>query len=438
MRVLLIAYEYPPSPSPQSLRWMYLTRELVRRGHQVHVLCPDLPANGRAPAPVPGVTVHRSFPGPWAGLIAALSRRRQRHSGGTADAAPAKTPDGPVTLNWKGRLQTRVSRLLGLLLFPDARAEWRPFARRRLVALLAAIRPDVVVSSHEPATSLQLGLLARRLGHRWVADLGDPVLADYTPWHWRRRALALERRVCRQADGLCMTTPAALALLAGRHGRLPPVAAVITQGYDEQAAGTVPATTDVFDRDRLELLYTGSFYDFRAPDALLAAVRSTPGVRLNIVSREAPAALVAAARDAPDRLRLFGHLPHERTLALQRSADVLVNLGNPSPVQIPGKVYEYLGAERPILHVRSPLAAASGADPVVPLLDALRAGLAVEGSVEGIAAALSRFLEARARGGLPEGIALDDPARRRHAWQQLGGELEAMLVAVVQNPGRDG
>ena len=30
MRILLIAYEFPPSPSPQSLRWTYLVRELDR------------------------------------------------------------------------------------------------------------------------------------------------------------------------------------------------------------------------------------------------------------------------------------------------------------------------------------------------------------------------------------------------------------------------
>src|SRR5690606_37156346 len=35
MRVLLIAYEFPPSPSPQSLRWAYLSRELVALGHYV-------------------------------------------------------------------------------------------------------------------------------------------------------------------------------------------------------------------------------------------------------------------------------------------------------------------------------------------------------------------------------------------------------------------
>ena len=42
LRILLIAYEFPPSPSPQSLRWAYLANRLVAAGHDVHVLAPDI------------------------------------------------------------------------------------------------------------------------------------------------------------------------------------------------------------------------------------------------------------------------------------------------------------------------------------------------------------------------------------------------------------
>jgi hypothetical protein len=38
MRILLIAYDYPPLSSPQAIRWYYLSRELARRGVELHVL----------------------------------------------------------------------------------------------------------------------------------------------------------------------------------------------------------------------------------------------------------------------------------------------------------------------------------------------------------------------------------------------------------------
>ena len=68
MRLLLIAYEFPPSPSPQSLRWAYFARELDALGHEVHVLAPDF--GGETPGlPVlpRGVVVHRCFAGPFRG-----------------------------------------------------------------------------------------------------------------------------------------------------------------------------------------------------------------------------------------------------------------------------------------------------------------------------------------------------------------------------------
>lgn len=436
MRVLLIAYEYPPSPSPQSLRWMYLTRELARRGHQVHVLCPDLPESGHAPRVriTDGIHVHRTFPGPWVGLMAALSRRRtagRRIDAGVLRLVQEQCVTGPVTLNWKGRFQTRVSKALGWFLFPDARAEWLPFARRRLAPLLVETRPDVVITSHEPATSLPLGFMARRLGYPWLADLGDPVLADYTPARWRRRAHALEASLCRRADGLSVTTSDALQLLAARHGVLPRVTRVITQGYDGSAQGISGQRDEIFDSDCLELLYTGSFYDFRAPDVLLEAVLRTPGARLNVVSREAPEALLAAARQAPHRVRLLGHLPHDRVLSLQRGADVLVSLGNPSPVQIPGKVFEYLGAGPPILHIRSSLPTSATTDPVTGMLEELQAGISTDGTVESIVSALRGLLDAKACGFESDRMTAVIEKRRRYSWQHIGAELEELLSAIA-------
>ena len=49
--LLPIAYEFPPIPLPQSLRWTRLARELARRGHAVHVLAPDVPGDGPAGCP---------------------------------------------------------------------------------------------------------------------------------------------------------------------------------------------------------------------------------------------------------------------------------------------------------------------------------------------------------------------------------------------------
>src|SRR5690606_14530408 len=128
MRVLVVAYDYPPTQSPRALRWRYLTRELALLGHEVHVMVPDLGEPGVAFPQAPGrVVVHRIFPGPY-GLVVRTARRRHA----SADAVAGAGAGGTVALNWKGRTVGALKRLAGLVLFPDVRAEWSLWARPAL------------------------------------------------------------------------------------------------------------------------------------------------------------------------------------------------------------------------------------------------------------------------------------------------------------------
>lgn len=377
MKILLIAYEFPPSVSPQSLRWAYLTNRLAELGHEVHVLTPDLAGSMEGlPDPGPDVQVHRTWPGPVGALLGRLARRRPAASINISPRASASRPSTenaegfssacepgsvldspspaePPRLNWKGRLLERVQKLVSWFLFPDLRAEWKSPAMLVLPELLARLEPDVVVSSHEPATTLELGLEAKRLGYRWVADLGDPVLAPYTPQRWRRRARLLERRVMREADHVIITAEQAHDLLRDRHGEAAVAVTTVTQGFDEQLPPLPRHKNNGNDEGPLELLYAGRFYSFRDPRGLITAVLAVTGVRLNIAGSNVPRWLHAAAKRYPTSIRLLGRVPHRNLLLLQRQADVLINLANRDPCQIPGKFYEYLGAARPILHMLS-------------------------------------------------------------------------------------
>lgn len=372
MRFLLIAYDFPPVPSPQSLRWAYLTRELALAGHEVHVLAPDTEGYGSGGLPdLPDtVRIHRVWPGPLTGFVTRL-RRRQRV---VVDAgAPAPLPDTLVSelnwkgrfrraiedrlsawlghgLNWKGHMMEAAKRAMSLVLFPDSRAEWQPWARQRLYELLDSYRPDVVISSHEPAMTIELGALAKGKGYLWVADLGDPVLAPYTPRRWQRRAEATERMLCARADLVTVTSSHAREVLHQRHGIAKDHCEILTQGFDHRVTAA-PGMPMIFSADKLELLYTGSFYSFRRIGALLDAVLAVPSARLNVATISAPPELVAAARRYPDQIRVLGFVPHSQAIALQRQCDVLVNLANANPVQVPGKFFEYLGSGTPVLHV---------------------------------------------------------------------------------------
>ena len=422
MRVLIVAYDYPPVLTPRALRWRYLSRELALQGHDVHVLVPDAGDPGMDGDHGSGrITVHRTFPGP----VGWLAWRRQRLERARPEAG--RRPNGsPVTrLNWRGRGLDAIKRLLGLALFPDVRAEWTPWARSALRSLLGRIDPDVVVTSHEPASTLLLGFDARGAGFPWVADLGDPVCAPYTPRRWRRRALALEARVCALATHVVVTADATRALLIERHGANGGQYSVLPNGYDDRRPGTAQgaATGLMFDHDVLELIYAGRLYGYRDPAPLLRAVEMTPGVRLTLVVPDPPAGTAVAPVPA-QRIRVLGPLSHDEVLGLESRADVLVSLGNVNqPAQVPAKVYEYLGIPRPVLHVRC-----ADVDVVADLLGAMERGWQCWADSVELARLLARLRDRKASGMLHDGI--DTLPRAEYAHSFLGRKLSAILAAA--------
>ncbi|GGK13421.1 glycosyltransferase [Luteimonas terricola] len=451
--ILLIAYEFPPSPSPQSLRWAYLAAGLAAHGHRIHVLAPEHPGSNEGLPGLPcGVVVHRTFAGPGMGLLNLLARKRrspQRRSGmeaSTGKAASVPRPDTPGAdvavpepLNWKGRVHNALSglrtwlfhgvhRLIGIGFFPDGRSEWYPWARKGLDRLLAAQGIDLVVSSHEPATTLSLGLRASRKGYPWIADLGDPVLAPYTPGRWRRRALRLEREVCASADLVCVTTDATARVLSERHGMGRDRLVVLTQGFEGRNGHA--ADPPVFTGERtMELLYTGSLYAFRKIGPLIEAVERTPGVRLNIASVSVPEDVLAASRRSAS-IRLLGFLPHAEAVEWQGRCDVLVNLANDNPCQVPGKFYEYLGACRPILHI------GDGDDAAAELLQGIPRGWVCGQDPDQLARTLLGLLADARTGRFAGGLDLSAGAVGDYDWTVISSRLNDRMTTLIAEHGK--
>ena len=427
MRVLLIAYEFPPSPSPQSLRWAYLSRELAKQGHEVHVLTIALGGETPGLPPLPDTMIlHRSYPGPVRGLLASFRNLKHKSTSPDESADKVDQPASPIRRprSWKQTLSENLQATASRFIFPDVRGEWHPWGKAALKRLLADVRPDVVISSHEPATTLELGLVAKEMGFPWIADLGDPVLAPYTPERWKRRAETLERETCSEADHIIVTSEAAVRLMQERHHRRERVS-VLTQGFDASSGFRGNTILPLFETDRLELLYTGSFYSFRNPDTLMQALHAFPKTRLSIASVTVPPSVLAAAAKMPEQVRLLGFMPHLDAVELQKRADVLVNIANEDASQVPGKLYEYLGAVRPILHLFN-----QRDDAISQLVDKLGLGWKCENSLDGINA----WLEQACGGTLPDidgRPGTDCPDRSTYSWQHIALRLDEILSDSV-------
>lgn len=433
-RILLIAYEFLPSPSPQSLRWIYLSRELSRQGHDVHVLTIDLGESTPGLPELPdNITIHRTHPGPFRGLIAARRKKREAQAMAAGQSAAVACPPTAKTsrTGWKHRVSVAIQGAFEFVWFPDLRGEWFPAARRELRRLMNALQPDLVISSHEPATTLQLGLIARHEGTPWVVDLGDPVLAPYTHRRWRWKARSLEARVCNEADHVLVTAPSARELLLQRHAGNSPIT-VLTQGYDDTGAPMPAMSSDETSPDTLELLYTGSFYRFRRADALINAVLATPGTRLNIASISVPDAIVQASQKNAGQIRLLGFLPHLDAIRWQRQSDVLINLANLDPVQVPGKCYEYLGSGRPILHLGD-----NADDETARLILERRRGWTCPQQEDALTRKLRELVRLKQEGRLTEGLSLGRAEVAEFGWTHLGARLGEIIGSATAHRTRE-
>jgi hypothetical protein len=429
VRILLIAYDFPPLASPQAIRWYYLTRELARLGAEVHVLAPNLSGVACPLEVPPGVVLHRCQAG---GLAGWLTRRRARSSAtddvddGLVRATAASSH--VVALNWKGRLYERLDALISLWCYPDSRGQWRRPARAALKAVMAEFPPDVVISSHEPAVSLELGLHAAYAMGAWLADMGDPVLAPYTPKRWRWRAQRLESRVCAAASAVSVTTSGTRDLLIARHGIAPDKIFVLTQGYDDHARrGAWKPDLGGIDNDgKLHLLYTGRFYLFRDPTALLEAVVAQPRIHLTVVAPHVTQAHQELAERSGGRIVFLGEQPHDRVLELQSECDVLVNIGNALAAQTPGKLFEYLGSGKPILHCYS-----EESDPANTLIEEWRRGWACHNDRLSLQAFLSTLVNSPRQ--LCAELSDNDDAIVRYGWSKLAQRLLQRCEQVISS-----
>jgi glycosyltransferase involved in cell wall biosynthesis len=298
-----------------------------------------------------------------------------------------------------------------------------------------------IVTSGPPHEAHVAGLrLKRRYGLPWIADFRDPWVAaswintnaEGMPRLWAAR---MERQVMDAADVIVANAPTARDAL---HGAFPQHAAkivTITNGYDPESFDGLDRRPDP--EGRWTLAHPGSLYLGRDPRHLFEALgglladwpagRARPRLRLlgggHGLSRE--------LKDEVSRLGLDdvvvseGQVPYRDSLQAMVDADVLVLLDTPGRrAGVPAKLYEYLGAGRPILSLGEP----DGDTAWVLRRSGVESRTAPLGDPAAIGRAL-RELAALDPGGEP------GPGRLEFTRERLAGRLAELLDRLT---GRDG
>jgi glycosyltransferase involved in cell wall biosynthesis len=447
LRTLLIfAYECSPYHHRGSViagqRPAQFARHLPHFGWRSIVVCCDGQARGT---------------GAWSGTArCALAERVRRalHASSATGSAIVPTPslayDGLLDRAWR-TLRPRghgLDPVRGVLRKPltiaklatgDESQAWQPCARVAADVIAREIRIDACLGEHSPDAGLFLARwFADRYRVPWVADFRDSALHAIAPL-LRRPYTWFLRRLLSTASYTVNVTPY-WAELDAQLFRRPSV--TITNGFDptEFTRGHTRLSASHF-----TVVFAGNLWREMRPEVFfdgLALLRTRIGSgafsRIRVVARGGGSARLktcAARVGVADVVDAGAQIPREDLLLLVQGADLLLlfSIAGVDERDIvlrrgmyPGKVFEYLGARRPIVCVPG-----DGA-----LLDDLlrRTGagvvLATPAAVaEYLGSALAAWNDGRRTEYKPDERALGQYARR-----SLTGELAEILDRAVAAP----
>jgi glycosyltransferase involved in cell wall biosynthesis len=348
-RVLVIAYVFPPVAYAGTHRTLRLCKHLARMGYTIDVLTIDIQDD-----------LHNDFQ-----LLESIQN----------DLTIVRTPiRDPHRLHRKSKVSLGNSRIgkLGAAMIgraadvvskPDHMVYWLFSAFRPALRMVKQNRYDIVYTTSPPHSEQILGYLLKKLvpSTKWVADMRDPVLdnlmIDKIGTTNKMIHKWLERTIATHADAIVFNTKYAVDCFEQRYhnGR----ARLIRNSYDESNFEIDP----IEKYDRFTIAHVGSIYSFRNVDPLFLAVArlQRDGVidgskfRLLFVGMNDASLKAKVQKFEMERLvEIQGMIPHQQAIESMLRSHLLLlvkGVGQNSGSQIPGKLYEYLAAGNPILHI---------------------------------------------------------------------------------------
>lgn len=392
--VLLVAAEFPPIKTIGRIRTVKFVEHMRQHGWQPVVLTVavephagtyDPALEDEIPAGVPVYRVplvdieavlvskvkrHLHAPAPSAPVDAASSGASAASNSGTETALPRRLAGG-----FKSALIMALKGLLKHIVYiPDNYVFWSGLAAKKAVEICRSHDIDLVYTSLPPFSSCLVGYkLRKQLGIPWIVDYRDlwhgDVLREWVGPLRRRVELFLERRYMKRADVIVAVSEQKTEYLKKLLPNAPAQRETLTNGYDSDLYEPFLAEPRQ-PREVIHFVFTGRLFKNRRgyafAEALGQLVREQPAlrdrVRVDILGGVAPEIRarydeILAAYDIASLYSFPGDIPYREAMRSQVTADwllLIVDTGETSDGVIPGKLFEYVAAKRPIFALCDP------------------------------------------------------------------------------------
>ncbi|MEM6894027.1 MAG: glycosyltransferase family 4 protein [Bacteroidota bacterium] len=353
-KVLILTYYWPPAGGPGVQRWLKFVKYLPEFGIEPILYVPENPSypiiDHKLVEEIPeGITVLQKKirePHRWASL---LSKSKTQ-----------TISRGMIAKKKQGFLEKILLWVRGNLFIPDARVAWVKPSLDFLGSYLQEHKIETVITTGPPHSVHLIGLgLKDQLDIRWIADFRDPWTS--IGYHEKLRLSKasqqkhkdLERKVLSSADQIVVTSQATRSEFKNITSK--PIE-VVTNGYEDNPY------TMALDED-FTIAHIGSLLTDRNPTQLwevLGALVRTNKVFAEKLKIQLVGVIGAEVKESladhglGDYVDFKGYLNHQEVLQLQQKAQILLLLEIDSAQTagiIPGKLFEYFAARRPILAI---------------------------------------------------------------------------------------
>jgi hypothetical protein len=342
-KVLLLAYDFPPSRSVGSVRSSGMAKYLPEFGWEPIVVTPQRPCSDRRAKARVIETADRDVLAEWKSKLHLNTGVGLHEQLGLSTSSRTRVRL-PHTM--------AINFLKSILMYPDPMKGWPPFALSAVADVLNTERVDAVFTTSPPFSCHVAGAqVKRKFGLPWIADVRDIWDCDF----FRRR---LENKTLVDADALLAVSLPSADILRKRYPTKQ--VATVTNGFDPDVARP---TDNVLTR-RFSITHTGQLYEGKRDPSLLLQtlaelVREGGIVRSDLQLRfygPSEPFLLSLARihGLESVTEIHDTVPREEVLRHQRESQLLLllcwsNTRDSACFTIPAKLFEYMGSRRPVL-----------------------------------------------------------------------------------------
>ena len=333
MRLLTIAYNYPPIRGPEATQTNHLLNHLKDAGVQI-----DL-------------------------VTRKVGRGNKFSNQQDCNIDVFRTPSLDCFL-LKGCM-----RVLKIEAVPDAEILWSPFAYKEAERLLRQNNYDWIYTRSVPFSDHLVGLkLKKKYGLPWVAHFSDPwtesLYVNYQSMFLERKNQIWERNVIEHADKLVFTSEETKQVYIKKYGDIVESKAFVHKHtYDETIVNDVKSLPKVIN-EKCTVAYVGNFYGKRTPEDVISAASKLLQVDTSIVERlqivvygKMPTIYQDRIKNETGGLVLYkGEISYLESQRVMWNADYLLSIDAPSEENIyfPSKLVEYFAYEVPIIAITAP------------------------------------------------------------------------------------